>query len=46
MPIPVQGVTSPASLVFDADVQAEENYSYDYGSVMPSLRECGSHFQS
>ncbi len=33
MPIPVQGVTSPASLVFDADVQAEENYSYDYGSV-------------
>jgi hypothetical protein len=33
MPIPVQGVTSPASLVFDADVQQEENYSYDYGGV-------------
>ena len=33
MPIPVQGVTSPAGLVFDADVQAEENYSYDYGTV-------------
>jgi hypothetical protein len=33
MPIPVQGVTSPVGLVFDANVQAEENYSYDYGGV-------------
>lgn len=33
MPIPVQGVTSPAGLVFDANVQEEENYSYDYGGV-------------
>jgi hypothetical protein len=33
MPIPVQDVTSPAGLVFDANVQEEENYSYDYGDV-------------
>jgi hypothetical protein len=33
MPIPVQGVTSPVPLAFDADVQEEENYSYDYGGV-------------
>lgn len=33
MPIPVQGVTSPAGIVFDANVQAEENYSYDYGNT-------------
>ena len=33
MPIPVQGVTSPAGLVFDPDVEAEKNYSYDYGGV-------------
>ncbi len=33
MPIPVQGVTSPVGLVFDADVQTEKNYSYDYGGV-------------
>lgn len=33
MPIPVQGVTSPVGLVFDANVQEEENYSYDYGNT-------------
>ncbi len=33
MPIPVEGVTSAAGLVFDANVQEEENYSYDYGNV-------------
>ena len=33
MPIPVQGVTSPVGLVFDANVEAEKNYSYDYGGV-------------
>ena len=32
-PVPVQGLTSPAELVFDSAVQAEKNYSYDYGSV-------------
>jgi hypothetical protein len=33
MPIPVAGVTSPAGITFDANVQAEKNYSYDYGGV-------------
>lgn len=33
VPIPVAGVTGPVGLAFDADVQAEENYSFDYGSV-------------
>ncbi|MBX7168611.1 MAG: metallophosphoesterase [Pirellulales bacterium] len=33
MPIPVEGVTSPAGLTFDANVEAEENYSFDYGNV-------------
>lgn len=33
MPIPVEGVTSPVGLVFDSNVQEEENYSFDYGSV-------------
>ncbi|MFO0946794.1 MAG: DNRLRE domain-containing protein [Planctomycetota bacterium] len=33
MPIPVEGVTSPVGLLFDSNVQEEENYSFDYGSV-------------
>jgi len=32
-PIPVQGVTSPVGLAFDADVDPEKNFSFDYGSV-------------
>lgn len=33
MPIPVEGVTSAVGLEFDANVQEEENYSFDYGSA-------------
>jgi hypothetical protein len=32
-PIPVLGSTSPVGLVFDSDVEAEKNFSFDYGSV-------------
>ena len=33
MPIPVEGVTSAAGITFDSAVQAEKNYSYDYGNA-------------